>query len=146
MNNLDPDFNQFSSYNQYVSSCNYFIEALFVKEINKCSNIQANFSLCSFDIRSMRKNLGSFNNYLDILHHNFSDTGLTGTWLKDEDCDLFDIPGYEMVEKHRTARNGEDVALCWKDGIEYTVCHVLIGFNEYMKSVFIEINKFQTLI
>ena len=141
MNNLDPDFNYFSSYNQYVSSCNYFIEASFMKEINKCSNIQANFSLCSFNIRSMRKNLGSFSNYLDILHHNFSVIGLTETWLKDEDCDLFNIPGYQMVEKHRTARNGGGVALCLKDGIEYTVCHDLIVFNDYMESVFIEINK-----
>ena len=109
-------------------------------EINKSSNIQANFSLCSFNIRSMRKNLGSFNSYLDILH-NFSVIGLTETWLKDEDCDLFNIPGYQMAEKHRTARNCGGVALCLKDGIEYNVCHDLIVFNEYMEWVNIEINK-----
>ena len=44
-----------------------------------------------------------------------------------------------MVEKHITARNCGGVALCLKDGIEYSVCHDLIVFNEYMESVFIEI-------
>ena len=46
-----------------------------------------------------------------------------------------------MVEKHRTACNGGGVALCLKDGIEYTVCHDLIVFKDYMESLFIEINK-----
>ena len=38
---------------------------------------------------------------MDDLEHDFSLLGVTETWLKDDDCALFDIEGYNMVEKHR---------------------------------------------
>ena len=56
---LDPDLNYFSSYNQYISGCNYFVESSFNSEISKSLNKKQNFSLCHLNIRSIRKNLGS---------------------------------------------------------------------------------------
>ena len=58
------------------------------------------------NIRSIRKNLGSFEITLENLQHEFSLIGITETWLKDDDCDLYAIQGYNVVEKHRQNRSG----------------------------------------
>ena len=33
------------------------------------------------------------------------------TWLKDDDCDLYDIEGYDWLEKHRQNLSGGGVAI-----------------------------------
>ena len=87
------------------------------------------------------KNLGSLEFTLENLQHEFSLIGITETWLKDDDCDLFAIHGYNVVEKHRQNRSGGGVALFIKDNIEYTIRSELSTFNDQLESVFIEINK-----
>ena len=67
--------------------------------------------------------------------------GVTETWLKDDDCDLFAIQICNVVEKHRQNRSGGGVVLFIKDNIEYTIRSELSTFNEKLESVFIEINK-----
>ena len=57
-----------------------------------------NFSMSHFKVLSVWKYLDSFVNYMEWLKYDFSIIGSTDTWLKDEDCDLFMIPGYRMVE------------------------------------------------
>ena len=78
---------------------------------------------------------------LDGLQHKFSLLGVTETWLKDDDCDLYDIEGYNKLEKHRQNRSGGGVAIFIKDSIEYTIRNDLITFNEHIESVFFEISK-----
>ena len=138
---LNPDLNYFSSYNQYISVCNYFVESSFNSEISKSLNKKHNFSLCHLNNRSIRKNLGSLEFTLENLQHEFSLIGITETWLKDDDCDLFAIQGYNVVKKHRQNRSGGGVALFIKDNIEYTIRSELSTFNDQLESVFIEINK-----
>ena len=52
---MDPDVKYYCSYNQYVSRCNFFIEASFIKEMANCIEAQTSLSLCSFNIRSLGK-------------------------------------------------------------------------------------------
>ena len=138
---LDPDLHYFSSYNQYISGYNYFVESSFNSETSKSLNKKHNFSLCHLNIRSIRKNVGSLEFTLENLQHEFSLIGITETWLKDDDCDLFAIQGYNVVEKHRQNRFGGGVALFIKDNIECTIRSELSTFNDQLESVFIEINK-----
>ena len=138
---FDPDLHYFSSNNQYISGCNYFVEPSFNSEISKSLNRKQNFSLCHLNIRSIRKNLGSLEFILENLQHEFSLIGITETWLRDDDCDLFAIQCYNVVEKHRQNRSGGGVALFLKDNIEYTIRSELSTFNDQLESVFIEINK-----
>ena len=112
---LDPDLNYFSSYNQYISGCNHFVESSFNSEISKSLNKKHNFFLCHLNIRSIRKKLGSLEFTLENLQHELSLIGITETWLKDDDCDLFAIQGYNAVEKHIQNRSGGGVALFIKD-------------------------------
>ena len=73
------------------------------------SQQEARFLLCRLNIRSMTKNVGAFENYIQLWDHAFTVLGFTETWLKDDDCGLFGIPGYAMVEKRRTVRPGGGV-------------------------------------
>ena len=61
--------------------------------------------------------------------------------MKDDDCDLFAIQGYNVVEKHRQKISGGGVALFIKDNIEYTIRSELSTFNEQLKSVLLKSTK-----
>ena len=51
-------------------------------------------------LEAWEKKIGSFGILSDGLWHTFSLLGVTETWLKDDDCDLYDIEGYDKLEKH----------------------------------------------
>ena len=76
-------------------------------------------SLCHVNIRSVRKNLGAFENYLNILKHEFTVIALTGTWLNDNDCDLYGLSGYKVIGRHRVNRTGGGVAVCIRDHVYF---------------------------
>ena len=59
------------------------------------------FSLCHINTRSLSRKVHQFETYLDLLKHRFTVIGLTGTWLKHSNCDLYGIKGYHLIEKHR---------------------------------------------
>ena len=63
------------------------------------------------NIRSVRKNLDSFENYLNLLNHNFTVIGLSETWLSKDDYDLSRLSGYNFIGHHRSDRIGGGVAI-----------------------------------
>ena len=71
-------------------------------------------SLCHVNIRSAKKNLGNFENYLNILKHDFTVIGLSETWLSDNDGDLYRLCGYKVIG-HNGAGGG--VAVCVQDHV-----------------------------
>ena len=97
--------------------------------------------MCHLNIVSKRKKLDSFGMLMDDLQHDFSLLGVTETWLKNDECALFDIEGYNTVKKHRQNQSCGGVAIYIKDSMEYTVRNDLVTFNEYIESIFIEIDK-----
>ncbi len=71
------------------------------------------------------------------------------SWLTEKKYKRFDIPGYNMYEKHRTTLKGGGVALYIKDNLICKERDDLSHFNEGIyESVFIEIssNKRQNII
>ena len=62
------------------------------------------FLLCHINIRSQKANLKPFEICLENLEFQFSVIGLTETWLKDFNSDLYNIDGYNFVETHRTEK------------------------------------------
>ena len=68
-------------------------------------------SMCLFNIRSIKRNLTSIESYLDLLNHHFTLIGITDTWFRDYDCDLYNISNYKIVENHRQNRSSGGVAL-----------------------------------
>ena len=99
------------------------------------------FSLCHLNIRSMPANLQHFERYLESLHFEFSCIGLTETWLRYENCNLYCLNGYTLVEKHRVLRKGGGVGLFVKDAIPFQTRDDLLSTDDYFESVFIEVDK-----
>ena len=100
-------------------------------------------SMCCFNIRSIKRNLTSTECYLDLLNHHFTLIGITETWLRDDDCDLYNISNYKIVENHRQNRSGGGVALFIQKNFGYSVRHDIEIFDQECESLFIEIDKGQ---
>ena len=68
--------------------------------------------------------------------------GVTETWLSDSNCELFDIPGYNFIEKHRNEKTGGGLGIFCQNSIQFTLRDDLSLFTEYLESVFIEIPSY----
>ena len=105
----DPDLHYYNSLSQLTYKCKYYLESSFNEDIRNHGLSSNVFFLCHVNIRSISKNLGSFENYLNLLDHHFTFVGITETWLKDSNCDLFELTGYNMIESHRGTQGGGGV-------------------------------------
>ena len=99
------------------------------------------FSLCHINIRSLKVNLPALENCLDIMDFKFSIIGISETWLRDWNCDLYNIEGYTLVECHRPARTGGGVGFYLKSGIPFQLRSDLVIENESCEFIFVEIKK-----
>ena len=140
---IDPDLQFYHSYNQLANKSDYLTESTFCDTLFNSRSKKQVFSICHLNIRSIRKNLSAFENYTKLLQYEFPIIGFSETWLTDHDCNLHNILGYEMIEKHRSSKSGGGVAICLKTGVEYAVRNDLGVFNDFLESVFIEIDKSQ---
>ena len=83
--------------------------------------------------------------YLKALNFNFNIIGLCETWLKETNCNLYNLPGYVSEHCCRKDKNGGGVALYIQENVNYMrridIESVLRECN--VESVFIEISKNQ---
>ena len=93
------------------------------------------------NIRSVQKNIEKFDTYLDTIEHEFSVIGFSESWLKQHTADLYGLEGYRAEHNYRTHRNGGGVSLFIKDDLEYTLRKDMYISNDYIESIFIEIDK-----
>ena len=137
LDEIDPDvhFHNELSYN-LSSNCRYYHE---MEVRNNKNALHEYFSVCHINIRSIKSNLESFKHYMECLDFTFPIIGVTETWLSDSNCELFDIPGYNFIEKPRNEKTGGGVGIFCQNSIQFTLRDDLSLFNEYLESVFIEI-------
>ena len=136
----DPDLHYFNSFNQVKANSNYYTETSFKEHVTKCTDAKDMFSMCHLNIRSVSKNLSSFENYLETIQYNFTMIGLTETWLNDTNYDLYGLQGYNFVEQHRSSLGG-GVALCVMKHFNYIERPDLALYDNDIESIFIEVNK-----
>ena len=142
----DPDNYYYNDFNiKMVDTCKYYTEDKFNSDLQNVliSSAAQLLSLCHFNIRSTVCNLGVFEQYLETLNHSFTAIGITETWFKDNNADLYTLQGYNVVEKHRVSKRGGGVAVYIKQGIHFTQRVDLSVFNDSIETVFIEIDKFE---
>ena len=60
--------------------------------------------MCHVNIRSAKKNMGSFENHLSLLDIEFTVIVVTETWFKEHDASLYDLDGCHIAEIHRVNR------------------------------------------
>ena len=122
---IDPDIKYYNSTGFHLgTNCNCYYEdhfetALKTKRIDiKTRNT---LSMCHLNIRSMIANLSSFEICLNNMNYNFSVIGLSEIWLRDHNCNLYNIEDYTFTEVHRTERAGGGVGIFVKDDIPFHV-------------------------
>ena len=143
LDDVDPDLNFYNDLAYHSASlCKYYSEDHFNNDIGNI-NLKScqKLSMCHLNVRSMSRNFSSFTNYMQCLNYTFSFIGLTESWLTGENCTLFNLEGYDFVEKHRTSRPGGGVGLFIPDHMEYEVRNDISVNNNLIESVFIEVYK-----
>ena len=98
-------------------------------------------SFFNINIKSLPKHFDDLDLYLNSLDYTFSFVGLTETWLDESKHDVFDLPGYNCVNRLRKGKKGGGVTLCLRYGIPYKIRDDLQYFDSEMESVFIEIDS-----
>ena len=109
---IDPDLHFYQEFNQATVKCNYYLETKFNDEISEPNGTKDVLSLCHVNIRSAKKNLGNFENFLNILKHDFTVIGLSETWLSDNDGDLYGLCGYKVIGHNRVNSPWRGGSLC----------------------------------
>ena len=142
---IDPDINYYNTIGSHLgSSCNYYFEDYFETALkSKGVDITATniLSLCHSNIRSMRANLSSFEICLKNMEYKFSVIGLSETWLRDYNCNLYNIDGYTFTEVHRSEKAGGGVGIFVREDVPYQVRNDMCEINDVYECVFIEIDK-----
>ena len=142
---VDPDVNFHNKIDFYTGfNCNYYRENLFsdaLRDMIGNSQCEFLFSICHINIRSIPATLGSLEAYLQCLNFDFSIIGVSETWLSDNNCDLFYLNGYNLVEKHRACKKGGGVGLFIKKVIPYVYRCDLVSPGPIFESLLIEIDK-----
>ena len=140
---IDPDLHFYQEFNQATVKCNYYLETKFNDEISEPNGTKDVLSLCHVNIRSAKKYLGNFENYLNILKLDFTVIGLSETWLSDYDGDLYGLCGYKVIGHNRVNRAGGGVAVCVQDHVYFKERPDLSYFDEDCETVFIEVEEGQ---
>ena len=80
LRDADPDLNFYNITNGIRAKCNYYLESSFNEEVAKVNRTNDILSLCHTNIRSMKQNLRVFENYMQLLDHQFY-WNLAARWL-----------------------------------------------------------------
>ena len=140
---IDPDLHFYQEFNQATVKCNYYLDTKFNDEISETIGTKDVLSLCHVNIRSAKKRLGNFENYLNILKHDYTVIGWSETWLNHNDGDLYGLYGYKVLSHNRVNRAGGGVAVCVQDHAYFKERSDLSYFDEDCETVFIEVEEGQ---
>ena len=141
---IDPDLQYFNikNYNDKFRKCTYYSEDSFNK---KCYPLVKgiNFlSLLHVNARSAPKNLDNYILFLQNINIDFSEEGVSETWLNDSNVDICNISGYTHVCNYRKGTRGGSVSLFLflRQGIDYQTRDYLTLMNDYFESVFVQLS------
>ena len=144
MDDFDPDINVFNNIDHHVrTKCTYVSETMFSNEIKKCGlSLETNLlSVCHINIRSLKSNLSHFDYYLTNLKFNFALICVSETWLTEDNCNLYQLEDYRLVEQHRVNKTGGGVGIFVRKEICFSQRKNLQFQEDYIETIFIEIDK-----
>ena len=136
----DPDVQYYNSQINYsLHSCNYYLE----DQINRTlKNVPVGCaSVLHANMRSIPKNLRNFELYLSNIDYVFNFLCFSETWLKENNCELYNLPGYIAKHNCRKDRIGGGVSIYTRDNIEFTVRDDLSVQTKLCESLVLEIDK-----
>ena len=128
---IDPDLNL----DIPDKSCNYYDQDGFIEHFVMSTDIK----LLHFNARSLRKNVSSIKQYINLLQKDFAVIGISETWLNDMHDPRIQIPNYVIEGTCRQDKRGGGVALFIQNDLVYKVRNDLAINNSDIESCFIEL-------
>ena len=91
-------------------------------------DISESLSILHLNIRSIKKNFETFNNFLSTLNYNFSIICFSETWLEETNNEnsSYELPGYYSTHQIRNNRKGGGISI-------YIIDHIMVKQN-HLKS------------
>ena len=109
---VDPDMHYYNSMcNPVLQNCDYYLEDMFNKKVSSLNVNNKTFSMVHTNIRSIPRNLNRFDCFLQGLTHEFPIIGISETWLKDHNKDLYGLTDYNAEHNIRPNRTGGGVSM-----------------------------------
>ena len=140
LNDIDPDLNFFTQeLADTLNSSNYTSVDIINKKLFDMKN--PGFSVLNLNIRSAPKNLHSLKIMLENLKHNFSCIGLSETWLKDSNVDVYHLDGYKHEFYTRKKKQGGGVSIFIEKDLTYKNRVDLGVSNSDFEIIWVEIFK-----
>ena len=139
---IDPDLNYYNELHFLNGvNCSYMNEDSLKKmyDSHTLKTHKSYLSLFHMNIRSIPRNINAMSDYIDCLNIDFHVIGIRETWLKEDNCGLYDIPRYHCKEKPRLSKVGGGVAIYVKDFMSFIPRNDLSVFNDLVEMVFFEI-------
>ena len=78
---------------------------------------------------------------LDNLKTHSTAIGISETGLNDQNCDLYNIEGYNLIETHRQLKKGGCVGIFLDNNIPYQIRPDIFLNDDFFENIFIEIDK-----
>ena len=139
LDEIDPDSNFYNIHaNSLINTSKYLQPELVCSATNK-TKLPMNLSVFSLNIRSMRQNHTALDSLLSSIDFPFSFIGLTETWLKPHNANLFGISGYSHEFITRDDRPGGGLSLFIKDNLDYRVRHDLTYISHDSEMLWVEL-------
>ena len=150
--------NVLSSLQQCISSCEFDADKLIYNDIfmgitssyKTVDDINTNvcklwkspgLKLFHVNIRSLKKNIISLQEFLNLFNFNFDVIILSESWLKPDDIDHFDIQNYNSEHLTRKARAGGGVSLYVHKRFKYKLLPQFCICNDILEMLFIELTS-----
>ena len=139
---IDPDNHHYNErFYQHIVNSPCCIEDEFNQMLAN-ENINDNvLSLFHMNMCSIPGKWNKFCTYLNTLKIKFHIIGLSETWLKPQNEDIYNIDAYNLITKSRNNTRGGGIALFICDQYEISEHHDLSEFCEEYETQFVEINS-----
>ena len=133
--NLDPN----SNFATLSPTSSYMVQDK-VNAILKSKQENASFSLLHVNAHSLHSSFDDLKSLVENSCQSFTAIGISETWLNDTTSDRVNLPGYNFLSCHRTARSGGGVGLYLRNDLEYRICSEC-NFSDpnVIESLFVEI-------
>ena len=141
---LDPDLNYFNQFSATLNSgSKYYLSEEFNNMLTNQSIVNDQyFSLFHMNIRSTKANLPKTVAFAKCLQVRFSVLGFSETWLNEHEKHLYNIPGYNQIDKCRSTEyysKGGGVSLFIDEGFVFREREDLCMGTDIWTSLFVEI-------
>ena len=104
-------------------------------------NNHAGLNFVHVNCRSIKKNFGPLNNFLNLFSSKLTAIAVTETWLTDSLSDVYSIPGYNFFSQSRIKKLGREVGLFVDKSINCKIRHDLFRMTDNLQCIFLDCQR-----